>query len=136
MSALDHRRRSGSQVASVQVPTATARAHLQRVQDAWWEPDWSDLALYGFYCLEAAVGAADEYVSGKRARNHPDKVARAKALSVSHGLPDVSALLVSPNDARKAVAYGDVPMPNLDAEDVAGEVEGYVEAVAILLGKP
>ncbi|MGO9176982.1 MAG: hypothetical protein ACLQED_12715 [Desulfobaccales bacterium] len=36
-----------------------ARNHLGRVQDAWDEPtDWTDLSIYGFLCLEAAIMAA------------------------------------------------------------------------------
>jgi len=36
-----------------------AKKHLERAQAAAWdEPDWDDLALYGFYSLECAVSAA------------------------------------------------------------------------------
>jgi hypothetical protein len=37
---------------------ALAGRHLERVQEAWSEPDWSDLSTYGLYCLEALVRAA------------------------------------------------------------------------------
>jgi len=41
----------------------------------------------------------------------------------------VSDLLRDLNDARKAAAYGDMVMPDLDHEDVAAEIERYVQAV-------
>ena len=37
------------------------------------------------------------------------------------------------DEVRKREAYGDVVAPELDAEDVATEVERYVEAVALLV---
>jgi hypothetical protein len=37
------------------------------------------------------------------------------------------------NEARKAAAYGDVEAPEFDAEDLAGEIERYVQAVARLI---
>ena len=49
-----------------------ARRHLERVQGAWDAPtDWSDLSLYGFYCLEAAVMAAAKYFGIDVKRTHP-----------------------------------------------------------------
>jgi hypothetical protein len=67
-------------------------------------------------------------------RNHPSKADAARELSAGTGLPDVSGLLVSLNDARKSVAYGDVALPNLDPEELAREIEEYVDAVEALLG--
>jgi hypothetical protein len=37
------------------------------------------------------------------------------------------------NEARKAHAYGDVPEPTLDAEDVARRIEAFFEAVKKVL---
>ncbi len=34
---------------------------------------------------------------------------------------------------RKAAAYGDIPLPDLDAEDIAAEIQEYVEAVEAIL---
>jgi hypothetical protein len=111
-----------------------AKEHLKRVQAAWDYPtDWSDLALYGFYCLENAVVAAALHGSVGVRKSHPRKADAARELSASAGLPDVSSLLVTLNDARKSVAYGDVALPNLDAEDLAREIEEYVDAVEALL---
>lgn len=113
---------------------ALAKKHLSRVQTAWDPPDWPDLALYGFYCLENAVVAAALHCGIVTQRSHPAKADAAKQLASKHGLPDVSALLVQLNDARKAEAYGDVVRPALGSEDVAREIEEYVEAVEALLG--
>jgi len=52
-----------------------------------------------------------------------------------HGLPDVEQLLRDLNEARKSAAYGDVPTPDLNAEDVASAIERYVDAVAELVGE-
>jgi hypothetical protein len=112
-----------------------AKKHLERVQVSWDPPDWSNLAMYGFYCLENAVSAAATHAKIKFARTHPSKAEAASELAARHGLPDVSSLLVELNDARKSVAYGDIAMPTLDAEDVAIEVEEYVDAVELFLAR-
>jgi hypothetical protein len=51
------------------------------------------------------------------------------------GYPMSRRLLHDLNDARKSAAYGDVPAPDLKAEDVASEIERYVKAVAELVEK-
>jgi len=112
-----------------------AKRHLKRVQAAWDPPDWLDLAMYGFYCLEHAVSAAATRAKIKFGKTHPSKADAARELAARHGLPDVSSLLVELNDARKSVAYGDISMPHLDPEDVAIEVEEYVDAVEAFLGR-
>ena len=43
--------------------------------------------------------------------------------------------LVEDGKTRKAEAYGDVVAPVLDAEDVATEIEQYVDAVRALVDK-
>jgi hypothetical protein len=110
-----------------------ARRHLDRVQSAWDEPDWDDLSLYGFYCLEAAVEAAALHFGFRTSTKHWEKVDVALRLHKTKGLPDITDLLGKLNDARKAAAYGDIELPELDAEDTAAEIEEYVEAVAALL---
>jgi len=55
------------------------------------------------------------------------------SLHEEHELPNVSGLLVDLNLARKSWAYGDVEPPELDPEDVANDIEEYVEAVTALL---
>ena len=64
-----------------------------------------------------------------------EKAAIAGELHKTHGLPDVEGLLNDLNEARKAAAYGDVLAPALDAEEVATEIERYVEAVENFLQK-
>lgn len=38
------------------------------------------------------------------------------------------------NEARKSEAYGDIERPELDPQDVAMEIEEFVEAISGLLG--
>jgi len=109
-----------------------AKRHLERVLAA--EPtDWDDLSLYGFYCLEAAVEAAALHFSLRTSKKHWEKVDLAEDLHKSKGLPDISDLLRDLNNARKAAAYGDVDRPDLDAEDIASQIESYVDAVATVV---
>ncbi|MCY3960334.1 MAG: hypothetical protein OXG34_01520, partial [bacterium] len=69
-----------------------------------------------------------------RPRSHQQKVQEARHISTAHGLPDVSDLLVDLNNMRKHEVYGDIDPPeNLDPQDVASDVEEYVEAVKRLL---
>jgi hypothetical protein len=107
-----------------------AKDHLERVQAAWPTPtDWTDLSLYGFYCLENAVCSAATHAQIPFSRSHRGKVAAAELLARDYGLPDVEDLLLDLNDARKAAAYGDIVPPELDAEKVAGDIEKYVQRV-------
>jgi hypothetical protein len=70
-------------------------------------------------------------------KKHWEKADIADELHRKHGLPDIGQLLRNLNDARKAAAYGDVAAPALDAEDVASDVEEYVNEVAQLVeGQP
>ncbi len=111
-----------------------AKQHLDRVLVAWDDPvDWGDLTIYGFYCLEAAIVAAALYAGLSFSRSHSGKAQVAKELSQSHDLPDVSGFLWVLNAARKAAAYGDVELPDLDAEDVARRIEDYPDAVSAKL---
>ncbi len=114
-----------------------AKQHLSRVLAAAWDDpvDWTDLTIYGFYCLEAAIVAAATHTRLSFRRSHSEKAHAAKELSVSHDLPDVSGFLWVLNNARKAAAYGDTDLPDLDAEDVAAKIEAYVDAVSTLLEK-
>ena len=111
-----------------------AKRHLERVLAAWTEPtDWDDLSLYGFYCLEATVEAAALHFGLRASKKHWEKVDDAEELHNKKGLPDISDLLRDLNDARKAAAYGDVDRPDLDAEDIALQIEQYVDAVEALI---
>jgi stalled ribosome rescue protein Dom34 len=111
-----------------------AKSHLKRVQVAWYEPtDWTDLSTYGFYCLEAAVMAATAGLGWSIRRSHVDKAQAARRLAKEFNLPQIDDLLSDLNSARKSASYGDVPFPDLHAEDVAVAVEQYVDAVADLI---
>ncbi|MCH7563286.1 MAG: hypothetical protein IH968_05610 [Gemmatimonadetes bacterium] len=111
-----------------------AEKHLAKVQLAWDPPDWLELSLFGFYALEAAVEAAAIHCGMEVKKNHPARVAAAHKLHEDFRLPDVAGLLRDLNETRKSEAYGDVVAPDLDAEDVASEVELYVAAVTDMLG--
>ena len=107
-----------------------AKKHLERVQAASSdEPDWADLSVYGFYCLECAISAAALHAGIPLVKTHPSKAGAADELAAKHGFPAASGLLRDLNAARKAVAYGDIARPDLDPEDVAADIEKYVEAV-------
>lgn len=111
-----------------------ARRHLQKVETAWWDPvDWSDPAMYGFYCLEACVVAVALHLGLQRPKSsHPAKVQLAKSFASSHGLPDIEQSLIALNNRRKFEAYGDIELDedeDLDAEEVANEIRGYFEAM-------
>lgn len=107
-----------------------AKRHLKKVQAAWDEPtDWSDLVIYGFYCLEQAVMAAASKYSLRDKKSHRDKVHLAGTLSKNHGLPDVAELLTLLHRAQKYASYGDVNPPPLGPEDIAQEIEDYLDAV-------
>lgn len=115
---------------------AVATRHLKRVQAAWDNPtDWDDLSLYGFYCLEAAVEAAALHFDWRTSKKHWEKVDTASALHNEKGLPDVSDLLRELNNARKAAAYGDTEVPDLEAESIASQIEEYVNAITALLSE-
>jgi hypothetical protein len=114
-----------------------ARRHLKRVLAAWDDPtDWDDLSLYGFFCLEAAIESAALQFRMTTSKKHWERADVADELHQKRGLPDIGQLLRDLNDARKSAAYGDVPAPDLDAEDVASDIERYVDAVARLLEGP
>ena len=113
-----------------------AERHLNRVLDAWDEPtEWDTLSLFGFYCIEASVEAAAIHFGIATSRKHWEKADVARRLHQEHKLPDVEDLLRDLNNARKAAAYGDVEAPELDPEQLAGEIERYVEAVAVMIRK-
>lgn len=111
-----------------------AEKHLDRVQSAGFEPtDWDDLVIYGFYCLEATVMAAAIHFGVEVKRTHWSKADASETLHASKGLPEVKDLLESLNQARKAMAYGDVPRPDLDPEDIAAQIEAYVDEVGTMI---
>jgi len=120
-------------MASIIEKLTLARRHLERVRHASREPaDWDDLALYGFYSLEAAVDCAGLHFGISRGQGHRGRTSLARTLS-KRGLDDVSDLLRDLNEARKSVAYGDIGLPELDAEEVASRIEAYIESISALI---
>lgn len=112
---------------------ALAKKHLDRVQSSWDPPEWLDLSAYGLYAIEAAVVAAGLRLKLEFKRSHWSKADAAEDLAANHGLPPIADLMKALNEIRKSEAYGDVSEPlELDAEDVAGRVELYIEAVSEL----
>ena len=89
--------------------------------------------MYGMYCIEAAIDAAALRFGMSIKATHWSRLDTAVALQADHGLPDVADLLRNLNEVRKSEAYGDVESPELDAEDVTGAIEEYVEAVTGVL---
>ena len=112
-----------------------ARQQLARVQVAWLDPtDWSDLSMYGLYALENAVVAAAEHLDVAWANVHWKKADLAAKLHLDHDLPDVSDLLRELNELRKSEAYDEVaPSRHYRAEDIAVQIESYIEAVAAIM---
>ena len=112
-----------------------AKRHLERVQAACWEDpvDWADLSIYGFYALEAAVDAACLHYGTIIEKRHPARAAAAEKLAAERRLEDVADLLLDLNELRKSVSYGDVEGPELAAEETAGRIESYINAVAKLI---
>lgn len=108
-----------------------AQKHLEKVQVAWLEPtDWSDLAIYGFLALENAVVAGAQHFGITVEKTHPSKNRAADTMRDSHGLPDITPLMLQLWDMRQSESYGDVrPPQDLDAEFVASEIDAYVEAI-------
>ena len=94
--------------------------------------DWDDLFLYGLYALEAAVDCACLHFGEPARPEHWSRVDAAQRLS-KHGLDDVAGLLRDLNEGRKSVAYGDVDLPDLSAEEIATKIEEYVESVSGLI---
>jgi len=85
--------------------------------------------------LEAAVEAAALNVGLPTSKKHWEKADLAVQLHQNNGLPDVSQLLRDFNEGRKSAAYGDVEAPEMDAEELASEIEEFVEEVAKLIGE-
>ena len=73
------------------------------------------------------AGSGSAIITSERSIDVPDsKVPLLKSY-------DVSDLLRDLNEARKSVAYGDIGLPELDAEDVASRIEAYIESVSALI---
>ena len=71
-----------------------SKKHLERVQQAWEEPDWADLSMYGLYCLEAAVRAASLHASiYPKQASHAKKQDLSSQLRKQFKFPDIADLM-------------------------------------------
>lgn len=110
-----------------------AQRHLERVQVAWSEPqDAVEVVTFAFYAYENAIVALAELYGRPWTKNHYEKAELAHRL-FQDGLIslDVSDRIRHFNELRKDVAY-DEPGPELarlDLEDVASDLENFVEEV-------
>jgi len=86
-----------------------------------------------WFLLEAAVEAAALHFGLRTSKRHWEKVDLADDLHTAKGLPDIGDLLRDLNNARKAAAYGDMDRPDLNAEDIASQIEAYVDPVAAVI---
>lgn len=114
-----------------------AKIQLERVSTAAWDPeDPAEAVMWAFYAYENCMVAAAESLGRNWKRTHPDKVSIARQL-FSDGLVtrDVGADLELLNDLRKQVAYGEVygDLAELDLEDLAGELESFVDEIEKLI---
>ncbi len=113
-----------------------ARQQLAKVQVAWLHPtDWADVTIYGMHALENAVVAAANHHGFEVKKTHWDKVAVAEKLHNEHQLPSVGDLLTELNELRKGFSYGEpTTEPTMSAEDIAIDIERYINAVTRLVG--
>ena len=109
-----------------------AAKHLAKVDAARKFPDWADLAMYGLYCLEALVRAAELKTGEPPIKTHWGKAERAKALSTAHALPSIDGLMQLLNEARKSEAYGDDEFDESshDANDIADQIKEYFDSIS------
>jgi len=122
---------------TVQSSLTLAAGHLKRVKAARKRPDWADLAMYGLYCLEASVRAAVLKAGGHSTNTHWEKSDQASTLNKQYGLPRIDKLMRLLNEARKSEAYGDIEFDEgaHDADEIAGEIEEYYDAVTAFVSK-
>ncbi len=116
-----------------QAKIALARNQLDRVQTAAYAEDRVEAVTWAFYSYENAVVAAAEKAGIAWQKTHPSKIQAAGELRLQGILSiDVGDKLQELNELRKDVAYGE-PGPDLeevDVEDLASELEAFVEEVA------
>ena len=116
-----------------------ARGHLKRVQVASSDPqDPEGAVTWAFYAYENAVVAAAEITGLTWEKNHYSKSRVAKELHSQGAVSrDLSSKLLELNDLRKDIAYGESgpDLEEVDLEDLATELEGFVDEVGALIEK-
>ena len=121
-----------------------ANAHLARARDQWdrasvdsWEPaDPAECVTKCFYSYENALVAAATALGTAWTKKHYEKAALAKKLFEQNKLKtDVSDRLVTLNDLRKDVSYGDPgeELSEVDLEDLVSDLELFLDEVGELM---
>ena len=115
-----------------------ARKQWDRVSNAAWPPeDYEEAVTWAFYAYENCVVAAAEAQGIPWRKMHPNKVAVARQLYANGQVGrDIGDELERLNELRKDVQYGDPgsELLEVDLEDLASELETFIDEVAALLG--
>ena len=114
-----------------------ARKQWDRVSNAAWPPeDYEEAVTWAFYAYENCVVAAAEAQGIPWRKVHPNKVAVARQLYANGQVGrDIGDELERLNELRKDVQYGDPgsELLEVDLEDLASELETFIDEVAALL---
>lgn len=121
-----------------------ATAHLARARDQWdraavdsWEPaEPAECVTKCFYAYENALVAAATALGVAWTKKHYEKADLAKSLFEQNKIKtDISDLLVSLNEQRKDVSYGDPgeELSELDLEDLVSQLERFLDEVGELV---
>ena len=124
--------------AEAQAALDRARRQWERVSNAAWPPeDHEEAVTWAFYAYENCVVAAAEALSLTWRRVHYDKASIARRLYADgHVRRDIGSELERLNELRKDVQYGlpGIDLLDIDLEDLASELEAFIDEVAGLLG--
>ena len=121
-----------------------ATTHLARARDQWdrasvdsWEPaDPAGCVTKCFYSYENGLVAAATALGTAWTKKHYEKAALAKRLFEQNKLKtDVSDRLVTLNELRKDVSYGDPgeELSEVDLEDLVSELDLFLDEVGELV---
>lgn len=121
-----------------------AEEHLARAREQWdsamvdsWEPaEPADCVTKCFYSYENALVAAATALGRGWTKKHYEKAALAKKLFDENKLKtDVSDQLVTLNELRKDVSYGEPgeELSRTDLEDLVSQLERFLDEVAELI---
>ena len=114
---------------------AVARVQLERVHRSVYEEpsDPQNAVMWAFYAYENCVVALAELHGRRWTRNHYEKAQLARSLHADGLISrDIGDELEKLNVLRKGVAY-DLPDPELDEldiEDLAYELEAFIDEIA------
>lgn len=117
-----------------EVHLATARKHLERVQDAVGgiEEDHEAAVTWAFYAYENCVSALAEAFDQPLTHNHVQKAQLARRQYAERMVSqDIGDLLEELNRLRKDVEYG-MPgsdLTEMDLEELSGGLETFIDEV-------